>query len=196
MRCKHKHCRKKIYKDASGVWRHVESDVTACNLTAQAEPAFKPGQRITGQEWLNAGGSWGDFVEAHKNDTTAKHDITVMCDLKYNGTPRHYILQLGEDAELPKEKREVPLVNPLKIPINWWGIAMSAGKYWNIYLQKPQYEDYLSGPNWAGLNILLKCDIDFQCDWKESRFTRAEIQARWEEEYGEDWVSKAMEDAE
>jgi len=92
----------------------------------------------------------------------------------------------------PLFKRIVPLVNPLRIPIDWWGIAMDRYTNWGCCLWAPKVRH----ETWVSTGVWLNIKIDFECDtWEESAFSRAEIQERWEQEYGSDWLSKAMEDA-
>jgi len=94
------------------------------------------------------------------------------------------------------ETRSVPLINPLRIPIDWWGIATDENGYrkkWYMFKAHPGLSCDIwnaSGDECVRIGI-----VDWEGDWKESAFTREEIQARWEKEYGCRWYDKAMENA-
>ena len=73
-------------------------------------------------------------------------------------------------------KREVPQINPLLVPIDWWGVAMDQDKKWFRYYKKPSG----GGHHWES-----SCDIsyinevhapsDYTGTCQDSAFTRAEL---------------------
>jgi len=72
---------------------------------------------------------------------------------------------------------------------------MNYGGGWRMHLDDPCRS---TANMWwysrSGIGLFVN-GVDWQGDWKESTFSRKEIQERWEQEYGSDWLSKAMEDA-
>jgi len=174
---------------------------------------LQPNQWCTGQEWCDAGRSWSKFVEAHKVNQGAQffndkwHNSNA--EFQYNTDKCKYRLKLDDKAELPKkrevplinpQKREVPLINPLRIPIDWWGIAKDDGsdKLWFMYATQPRIGINVWDQNEGLFSLLgispLRISTKWEGNWKNSAFTRAKIQARWEEEYGSEWCNKALED--
>ena len=183
----------------------VPSIGTMINYLIDEQLKLEPNQWCTGQEWVDTGGSWNDFKEAHKADKTAEYLSfssswgKVVVPLRYDNSKCKYRLKLDDKAELPK-KREVPLINPLRIPIDWWGIAKDDGsdKLWFMYATQPRIGINVWDQNEGLFSLLgispLRISTKWEGNWKNSAFTRAKIQARWEEEYGSEWCNKALED--
>lgn len=256
MKCKH--CRKEI--EFNGQYYHKHNDSIYCYPDEVAKPVelSGPGEWVTGQHWVDAGGSWDEFVAAHKSDPKAEwYDgvcwkkcnlLSYSCD--YTASKESYRLRLNDKGELPKaeesesctaleaevesweekvicanckkavskaaieeiyyfcsedcaregaaklldteyvkirKKREVPLVNPLCIPLGWW-VAMDKDGAWVTYSSKPVRVD----ESWGCEGYYpLECGVDWQGDWKDSLFSRAEILERWKQEYGDSWLDIA-----
>ncbi|RLF30275.1 MAG: hypothetical protein DRN14_00015 [Thermoplasmata archaeon] len=266
-------CGKEIKKGMAGRYVHVHSGSIYCYTDKVATPCKLPGsgEWCTGQQWVDAGGDWNEFVEAHKADPDAEYYsripswkaswITQISKNKdYADDKECYRLRLDDKGELPKpednesctaleaeveswdetvtcanckkaipkaaieetyyfccdacakegaaklldteyvkirEKRDVPLINPLRIPLGRW-VAMeitdSGGREWQIHEKKPVMT---MAENWCGGRYLvITQEIDWQGDWKDSLFSRKEILERWKQEYGDRWLEVAEKEGE
>jgi len=147
-----------------------------------AEPVVQPGQPLSfsGEEEMKCK-HCGEAIHKTPIGWTHDYESGVYCPSKTKAEPL--------------SKRIVPLVNPLRIPIGWWGIAMDASGRWYVYQNKPKIVRGFSGHMRGDAYFEVDASVNFAGDWEESMFTRAEIQERWEQEYGSDWYDNAMKDA-
>jgi len=95
-------------------------------------------------------------------------------------------------SEKCKKQREVPLINPLRIPLGWW-VAMDKAGGWFALDSKPLMRGFAWYAN-TYFCIHTKGEVDWQDDWEHSLFTRAEILERWKQEYGDRWLEVAEEE--
>ena len=103
-------CGKEIKKGMAGWYVHVHSGSIYCypNKTATPRKLPGPGEWCTGQQWVDAGGDWNEFVEAHKNTQDAQVlfnrewvDAGNVCIVYYEDEKEFYRLRLDDKGELP-----------------------------------------------------------------------------------------------
>ena len=95
----------------------VPSIGTMINYQIDEQIQLEPNQWCTGQEWVDVGGSWNDFKEAHKAGKTAEYLSfssswgKMIEPLRYDNNKCKYRLKLNDKAELPKPEPEKPWVD-------------------------------------------------------------------------------------
>ena len=85
------------------------------------------------------------------------------------------------------EPEQVPQINPLLIPIDWWGVALFPDGQWHRYETEPTliYSEVMRGWSTSRERICIPprhYPKNYTGNWESSRFSREELAKVWKGE--------------